>query len=745
MSDEGKSREHLLDKEKILELFAPQGVLSGNLPRFESRPEQKAMVGDIIDAFNLKKIALIEAGTGTGKSLAYLLPSLLKAHISGKRTVISTNTINLQEQLLHKDIPLLTRALGLELKAVLVKGMSNYHCLRKHEDAMEEMQLLNAFEAEEMATIDSWKEKTTDGTRSTLPMVPSSATWEKVMAEGDACTGKQCEHYERCFFFKARAKANQAHILIVNHHLLFADLAARAETENFNDACILPHYANIVLDEAHNIEDIATDFFAHHINQIHVLRTLSRLGSDARGRKQQGKLPALETKLNELINRSATPETDSLFLRLQSDLPGMKRQLTTDFNALFRILSQFARTLAPPAQFGETGSIKARIKEETLQAPLWQKEVVTRTQQLSQDVQRYIYTFRSLSEDIEALEDESIRTKTQGLRADIRALTSRLESTCEKLHKLVESDSAEKVVKWLQILPGKRGETLHAVSADLDITQALTNHLFKRFPTVILCSATLTTHRSFSFIRHQLGLTANQLEGKEVIEAIYDPPFDYSKQALLAIPSDLPPPNAPSFNQKAAEAIWKLIQGSRGNSFVLFTSYSSMRSCFQWVAEKSRGSTFTLMKQGDKNRRELLDAFRQTDQSVLFGTDSFWEGVDVQGEALRQVIIVKLPFRVPSEPIIEARAEAILKSGGKPFGDYSLPNAIVKFKQGFGRLIRNRKDRGAIICLDNRLTSKGYGQGFLNSLPPCTRVVEPMEKLEKTVKEFYRKTYYLTK
>jgi ATP-dependent DNA helicase DinG len=734
-----------LKKEELLALLASDGPLADKLPGFEVREEQRRMICDIIEAFNTNAVALIEAGTGTGKSLAYLLPSVLWALRSGERTVISTNTINLQEQLLNKDIPLLREVLGCEINAVLAKGMGNYLCLRKHEEAMEELQLLDVYEAEQLQRIDEWRSATTDGTRSTLPIVPNAPLWERVMAESDTCGGQSCPHYKDCYFFKARTQAADAHIIIANHHLLFADLAARAESDNYKDPCILPAYQRIVLDEAHHIEDTATQFFADQASLVHCMRLLQRLGAEGR-EGSAGRVPALKTKFAEHFGKSGKPEIDSIYQRLEIDLPAQRKQVMTDISTVFRLFGQYAMQRIERPDFGSDpakSGTKLRLRKENFGDSLWQESVVPQVKALIERTNAYTLGLKAVREDIEDLDDESFSAHTQGLRSDLRALANRLETLGMALHQFSLAEPTSKQVRWVERTPLKHLTNVQVVNANLDITQALDDCLFSRFPSVVLCSATLSTNRDFQFVKKRFGLLPESLRGKPLIERLYHSPFNYEKQALLAMPTDLPAPNAADFNQKAAEAIWRLIQCSRGHAFVLFTSYGSLRQVWQELEGRFQGSYLRPMKQGDANRRELLEAFRNTEHAVLFGTDSFWEGVDVAGEALRSVIIVKLPFKVPTEPVIEARTEMISEGGGHPFMDYALPNAIVKFKQGFGRLIRHRRDRGCVVCLDTRLHSKGYGRQFLNSLPPLPQVRGSVDEVAEAMNQFYRRSYHL--
>lgn len=737
-----------IDIESALKLIEPDGALSKSLMGFESREAQQKMMQSIIEAYHNNAIALIEAGTGTGKSIAYLIPAMLWAAKTKERTLISTNTISLQEQLIHKDIPLLTKALNLELKAVLVKGMNNYLCLRKLEDAKHELRLMPVEESEELDRIDKWKHTTTDGSRSDLPFVPSGATWERVGAETDTCNHQECPHYQQCFFFKARRKANDAHLLVANHHMLFADLACRAETNNYKNPSVLPLYSRIVIDEAHNIEDIATDYFANRVTRLGVLRTLSRLNSERQG-KAYGKLTVLKEKMYEFFGREPSKHESSILAKLNIDLPGLRNDLLLHTGNAFQAYANFVEALQPTKRHSHQdegpspGENKLRVLAMHKTHPDWNREIVPHAKRFIDALDKYVQALNALESELLLTKNDRFKEQTQGIRFDITALAARLMEAREVIAHFINENEDISSVRWIESQALRALTNIQLVNADLDIAKRLSESLFSKFSTIILCSATLSTNKQFQFIRNRLGITKERLSSRHITEHLYDSPFNYQQQALFVVPLDIPNPLDTEFTQVAAERIWQAIQASRGNAFILFTSYSMLKTCHQILERRLLDNRYTIFKQGDDNRNSLLNRFKTTDHSVLFGTDSFWEGVDVVGDALRCVIIVKLPFKVPTEPIIQARTEAIAISGGDPFMDYSLPNAIVKFKQGFGRLIRNKKDRGCIVCLDNRLIHKGYGRQFLNSLPPCQIVFAESNVLQKQMTDFYRATHHL--
>lgn len=733
-----------VDSKAALRVLNHDGPFSTTLKGFEPRHEQQMMMGNVLDAYNQRAIALIEAGTGTGKSLAYLIPAMLWAVQTKERTVISTNTITLQEQLLQKDIPLVEKALNLNIKAVLVKGMQNYICLRKLEDAKQELLLYPPGEADELQKIDLWKEGPHDGSRSALPFSPSSQVWEKVSAESDTCNRNKCPYYNQCVFFKARKQANDAQILIVNHHLLFADLAYRIENDKFNEDAILPQYNNVILDEAHNIEDIATEYFASHVSQMDILRIMGRLTAE-KGGKVHGKLPLLKEKLLAHYRQDLPAEASSIYNRLVIDLPGLRNELLQHALEAFNAFFDFAQMMQNKgAEETAPGESKLRILPYHQTHPFWQAKLIPMAKQLSATATGYAQALSSLLADIKQLKSETLEEQLKGLVFELNALAFRINACGSAVEQFINAIPDTKV-RWIELQPLKTLVNTSLINAELNISKLLAEFLFSKFDTVVLCSATLTTNKHFQFIRSRLGLNQALLPHRVIKEYTYESPFNFSQQALFAIPTDIPNPSDSSFTSAAAEKIWQALLSSRGNAFVLFTSYAMLTTCYNLLEKRLRELRYHPMKQGDADRQHLLKTFKTTDHSVLFGTDSFWEGVDVAGDALRCVIIVKLPFKVPSDPLIQARSESISARGGDPFMDYSLPQAIVKFKQGFGRLIRNRRDRGCIVCLDNRLMTKQYGKLFLSSLPDCQRTFVSGNALQEQMTEFYRKTHFLTK
>ncbi len=700
--------------DEILSLLAEGGILSQKLERFEPREAQIKMLADILEAFRENKVALIEAGTGTGKSLAYLLPALFWVQKTGEKTVVSTNTIALQEQLVKKDLPLLLEALGLDLKAVLVKGMNNYLCLRKLEEMGFEKKFLQQKEFDEVERIEEWAESTSQGSKSELKLAPSYETWEKVCAESESCTHVKCPHYKECFFFKARKEAADAHLIVANHHLLFADLNVRQETNNYAEQCILPHYSRLILDEAHHVEDVATEHFAKKVSRFSLFRLLNRLSSE-----KGGKLQVLYHKVADLVPEHNRDEKMSKMIHeLGFELPHAKKTVMDLLDSVFKAILEFRQQKESDEKF--------RFLEQHQQDEFWKKVVQERAKEGIDEGRRWLQSILSTLAQIDS--DAFLKEKLEGILADLGGLLSRLEMAFENLVEFVFSQQNQETVRWIEVTAS---QNIILATARLDIADLLKTSLFDKLSSVVLCSATLAAKKQFNFIRTQLGI-------KEALERLYDSPFDYQKQSKLFVPLDMPHPDHADFPKASCARIFEAIEASQGGTFVLFTSWDMLQRAKHELQGHLKELGYRLFCQGEESTHGLLAGFRNHKKAVLFGTDSFWEGVDVVGEALRCVIIVKLPFLVPSDPLFQAKSEKMVEEGKSPFFEYSLPQAAMKFKQGFGRLIRSKSDRGCVLCLDTRLVTKGYGKIFLGSLPALPHCFDTSSTVIKTMKEFYK-------
>lgn len=692
--------------------------LTSLLEGFEIREPQRHMLADVADAFNNKKIALIEAGTGTGKTLAYLLPAIKWAAENKKRVVISTNTINLQQQITEKDIPVLQKVFPQKFQAVLVKGRTNYLCLRKMHEAVAQPSLLDIDDAqEELDKIAAWAEKTSDGSKSDLSFLPSEKVWEHVQSESDTTLRNHCKFYHKCFFYNARRRATTADLLIANHHLLFADLSVRTSSENASEIAVLPKYERLILDEAHNLEEVASRYFGVSLTYAGVARTFNRLHR-AKGGKETGQLPFLVGRIHKMQGKISRDL--SLQLLQQSD---EARTAIDRARAYLTEIMERIYNLVVNRQQGNY-ELKLRLTESILKEPSWQN--------LLQQVPMLIKALRDSATACDKIirsltrVDTSFEREAASLAVDIKAQAERLINHANEISfVLMQQDDAN--IRWVEVREGRFGLIVRLCTSPLDVAPIMKKAVFDRFPTVVMTSATLTVNKTFDFFAQRIGLSSVR-DGRLISNSLASP-FNFQRQAMIGIPTDVPEPNDGRFNRQLPELLQQGIEVSRGRAFVLFTSYSLLNDMYQRLEEPLRRQNIALYRQGQENRHHLLNRFRTDRSSVLFATDSFWEGVDVKGDALVNVIIPRLPFRVPSDPVIEARVEAIEKRGGNAFLEYSVPQAVLKFKQGFGRLIRSRSDYGLILILDRRVVSKFYGRVFLASLPECNVVIGAAEEV----------------
>lgn len=708
--------------------YAPGGILAEHLKGYEHRSEQTRMAFAVAEAFNEDGIAVIEAGTGIGKSLAYLLPAALWGLRNKERVVISTNTINLQEQLIKKDIPFLQKYGDLNVRAVLVKGRTNYLCLRKLETVKAEPTLFKDDATNELQTIIDWSEKTAEGCRSDLSFIPRDETWDEVSCEADQCGRVKCPHYSRCFFYKARREAAGADLLVVNHALLMADVAVRQET-GYGSTAILPPFERIVFDEGHHLEDVATSFLSAQVSRNGLLRIMGKLQHPRKA--QRGLLPHLSTQLS----REVPEALDDIYMEVAGILEERlipHRQTLTD--AMNRTMDAIGVALATHLRKDADSKeeIKLRLTTSVYGTPLW-IEVEERVNELCRELGEYGIALKNFLKACEKLPDKVVE-KLAGSLVDLKGVRGRLETAQVNLRFFVARE--EGFCRWFESKKTAKGLVVKLCSSPLEVAESLKKAVFDKFKTVVVTSATLAVGERFDYLKKRTGL--NLVYQARVKELLLASPFDYQRQTLVGIPTDIPEPVASGFEPVLNSHLLQALSISQGKAFVLFTSYSLLSRTFNRVAEPLKKAGLTPMRQGEINRHLLLSQFKKGQNAVLFGTDSFWEGVDVKGKALEQVIITRLPFRVPTEPILEARAEHIAASGGDPFMEYTVPQAVIKFKQGFGRLIRSREDRGAVLILDSRVLSKNYGKSFLRSLPDVHLVKGDSKEVFAAMTEFFK-------
>lgn len=726
-----KKEIHPIKTEEMEHFLKPGGPVAKALKGYEYRPQQIEMIDMASQAFNQSKVCTIEAGTGTGKTMAYLLPAIFWSTANKERVVISTNTINLQEQLIKKDIPFLQKILNVDFTAVLVKGRGNYVCLRKVDEVEQDFAALSdEDEMEELQHLIVWARDSRDGSKSDLSFIPNRNVWEKIASESDTCTRSKCPHFRECFVNKARRNASRAQILVVNHHLLFADLAIRHHIGSMNAAAVLPPYHRIIFDEAHHLEDVATNYFGIRITRWGIVRMLSRL------HRLQKSLPKGQLhNLHHHLLRKRRYLPDDLFIKISakidSDLVSFVDLLVSETHDL---MDQLFMDVKKRSNESESHEIKLRLLPHVA-------EQLFRDTHLGDFMKDYIRSLKRFCQELydlldlvtvaEKYVDEGFESQT----IEIQAQADRLIAVAEGLNEIIFSDDEEHI-RWIEVKAGYRGRSIVRLqSSPLDITDMMKSAVYDVFGTVIMTSATLTVDKKFDFLADRIGLVS--LANQRRTEIILSSPFDFERQVLLAVPLDIPAPNHPSFAAELTKMIFKAITISDGRAFVLFTSYGLLQIVHNQLKESLEMVGIRVLKQGNENRHELLKRFRKDKTSVLFATDSFWEGVDVVGDALQLVIITKLPFKVPNEPIIEARYEAIEKRGGNPFMEYAVPLAVLKFKQGFGRLIRSKTDRGSVLIFDNRVVNKSYGKRFLRSLPDCRTVFAGREEVFPELKKFF--------
>ena len=707
-----------IDPLGIVETLGERGPVAARMGAFEDRQGQRDMAAHVADAYNDGGVVLLEAGTGIGKSFAYLVPALAWARANGERTVISTNTINLQEQLVGKDLPLLRDALADESHTptfALLKGWRNYLCLARLNTAvMGQQSLLEPEKLQELLGLSEWASRTADGTLGDLAVQPSSEVWDEVAAEPDLCSRLRCPHFDPCFLFKAKRAAAEADVVVVNHHLLAADLAIRGAQENWDEAAVLPPYQRLVLDEAHHLEDVAANHLGAAVSTRGVRRLLGRFE-----RNGKGLLPTLAHELRSQMDLLSRASLDLLTQRLLPALADARRGSEAMFLRMHALL--------------ERSGSPYRLDADFAKAPIW-------SEGLTFELDGVLGAFRRMRDDVETIADrmsqaELTERRTQVL-GELRGVVRRLEAVSDGLNRTLRpSPGGVPTVRWLE-KTGPKGQQLALAAVPLDLAPVLRESLFDRVKTVVMTSATLAAGGEFDFLESRVGLSLPPTP--VTVREILPSPFNYPEQCLFGIPNDLPDPREDEAAHDACvvRAITELAWASDGGMFALFTSHAALRR----AATELRASLpprWPVLVQGERTRDLLLRRFREAGNAILLGTDSFWEGVDVPGRALRVLLLCKLPFKVPSEPLTAARLERLAEQGEDGFMGYLLPHAALKLKQGFGRLIRTRTDAGVVILLDRRVVVKRYGPLLLSGLPRAERVMGSWAEVRTKCEDFF--------
>ncbi len=639
----------------LYQFFGPGGLLARTHPAYEFRRGQLQMAEAVEQALQDRRHLIVEAGTGTGKTLAYLLPVIR----SGKRVIISTGTKTLQEQLFFKDVPFLQQHLG-ELRVCYMKGRGNYLCRKKLYDLTAQPVLNGLEEISHFRIISDWEKTTETGDRAELAELPeTSHLWPKLDARTDRCIGAECQQFDRCFITEMRRRAAESDIIIVNHHLFCADLAIKAATDRQQDAGVLPEAGVVVFDEAHELEDVAANYFGVTVSNLRVDELLRDVENGLR----------------------------------QADVPFAD---VLQASARVREHSQLFFSLIPPGEGRFAFENRAEFLEENGDEYLGLQNALT-----------HLYT-----------ELQAIPKKPD----EVHAMARRVEELRVQLGFILEAQERNTVF-WIERRGEWRGQhNVFLQATPITVSEILRNTLFEHLESAVLTSATLAVAGGFQYIRDRLGI-------QDARELVVPSHFDYRSQALLYVPPDLPDPREPRFVERAAQRVRQLLEITRGRAFCLFTSYALMHQLYEQLLGELH---FPMLLQGSAPKNALLEEFRLTPNAVLFATSSFWQGVDVQGEQLSCVIIDKLPFAVPNDPVVAARIRAIDEDGGNAFFEYQVPSAVISLKQGFGRLIRSLHDRGLLCLLDNRILHKRYGRVFLESLPPYSRTTDV-----KAVEQFF--------
>lgn len=678
--------------------FEEKGMLSQQFPQYEYRHEQYEMAKFIEKGINDDKKVIIEAGTGTGKTLAYLIPAIEWAVINEKKLIVSTNTINLQEQLLSKDIPLIKKVLQHDFTYALLKGRGNYACLKKNEQLNKgefvDLSDLSEGQKSQLESITKWIDKTETGDRGELSFDADGVVWEYFGCEADTCSPAKCSFRENCFFLKSREEKLKADVLISNHHLYFADLAIRKEVGFENDYSIFPNYDMVVFDEAHNIEKVARDYFSYEVSKFSFTKTMNNLHKISRGSKKKvGGLELLRNFLRK--NEKNKKKLDEFLVRIDEEL-------VLKHNILFeKTMDYFIKLMEVYSNEGVNVSVRLK-PEELLTNFKRQKELKPRQEDFFVAYIGYMKELRKIIKESKDYDDED------GILREFEKYVDRLDNFFLNFKFILEF-ADDNFIFWLSSNPKKNNIKL--IGTPLKIHKELDEVLYTNLNHLIFTSATIAINDDFNYFKKSIGLD------EEVYEKVIHSPFNYDKQMKVYIPTDIPLPNERNFLDEIREFIIGIIKMSKGNTFILFTSYSTLNYMYYLIREDLERLNFDLFIQGTAPRNQLINMYKTANMPVLFGTDSFWEGVDVQGNKLSSVILVKLPFKVPSDPVVEAIIENMEKEGKNPFMDYQIPESVIKFKQGIGRLIRSKDDKGVITILDARLYKKRYGKIFIEAIP----------------------------
>lgn len=699
-----KKENKKLDKKEILSYFKKEGKLAQELERFSERKEQLLTAEKIIDSFNQHQFDFIEAGTGTGKSFAYLIPALFYNNLNQARIVVSTNTINLQEQLINKDLVMLQRVLDFDFNAVLVKGRNNYLCLRKFKNFKKNFEN-QELEIEEKLfnELDEWEKNTGTGEKTEINFQLKNSVWNQIAAESDLCLKTSCPFYSKCFFMQARKKVYKADILIVNHHLLLSDARVKDDTGSA-DRGILPNFNHLIIDEAHNIGEIATDHLGYPLYQPLIDNWLKRFSGDKNSLLSEIRedisfnLSCDQNRMREILDKKIIPTTQKI-----------KDLIPQYFNELKDLISDYKQK-------------KITVNQSLKNNPKWDEFKVT-----AEDLSAYLKNNLGFLEILYENLYLDLEEDTEENEMKIKSSINRCHDIIKRIEFNLGADDDD-YVYWLESSYYRGSEQIVQKSAPIDVGKFLPDMLWSKLTNVIFTSATITAANSFDYFYRETGI-------KKAEELKVESPFDYSKQAELLIPLNFPEPGDKSFLNELVKNLYQIITKSQGSTMVLFTSYRMLSYSFNNLKDKLEDKGIRILSQSQLSRNYIMQEFRGEYNTVIFGTSSFWEGVDLPGDLLKYLVMVKLPFPVPGEPLYKAKEDLLKEKGLNPFYNLALPDAVIRFRQGFGRLIRSKTDRGLVILFDRRVKNRSYGKSFLQSLP----VGCPVNEL--TTEEIVNKIY----
>lgn len=686
-----------LEEIDIENYFAKDGILAKEIKGFEYRQEQEEMAQYIQDAINEDRKIIVEAGTGTGKTLAYLIPSIKWAVTNKKKVIIATNTINLQEQLLLKDIPLAKSIIKDEFSYVLVKGRNNYVCKRLFNELVLgksiDIETFSMEAREQIEYILKWGNKTKTGDKAELPFEVYPDVWELVQSTTELCLGKKCPYRKECFYMKTRMEKMEADILISNHHVFFADLNVRAETDFDSEYLILPRYDMVIFDEAHNVESVARSYFSVEVSKISFTRLLNRIYQKKNKKKKE---KSALIRVEDTVDEKNLEDSEQYIYLLNT--------LKEEISILQNIGDEYFDEIR---KIYETNT-EAPIKKSLNNFEMTKSRFLENLREKKDIFQGKLADFLNLMMSFNNVIDEEKDKNPEVINFNnhLKMFKAYIDS-----FKFINSFEDDNYIYWLDINSKRTNVVLTATP--LNIAQKLSTVLFDNLDRLVFASATIVVNGNFDYFKKSLGL-----DEEDCIEAIIKSPFDYDEQMSVYIPSDIQDSeNINAFVSDASKFILNILLKTNGKAFILFTSYTMLNQIYYSISKKLKDKGFEVFLHGDKPRSQIIKEFKEAENPILFGTTSFWEGVDVQGENLSNVIITKLPFLVPTDPVVSAISKKIEEDGGNSFMDFQLPEAIIKFKQGVGRLIRKKTDSGNIFILDNRILKKRYGSLFINALP----------------------------